>query len=114
MNNVVYKENTKLQELLDNPNAKKTMLTEWFTANKNSTEDRDLTYCDFPTRYTWNAKNLRWNKRTSNHKKIGRLYYVNPMEEERFYLRMLLMIVKGATSYDDIYKTFKDACTVAY
>lgn len=49
--------------------------------------------------------------------KIGRLYYVNPAEGERFYLRMLLMIVKGATDYKDIrtyngtiYLTFKDAC----
>jgi hypothetical protein len=49
--------------------------------------------------------------------KIGRFYYVNPMKGERFYLRMLLIIVKGAQSYDDIkaykgiiYNTFKEAC----
>ena len=42
---------------------------------------------------------------------------MNPSEGERFYLRMLLMIVKGATSYADIrtyngtvYQTFKEAC----
>ncbi|KAJ1284410.1 hypothetical protein BS78_03G202000 [Paspalum vaginatum] len=47
----------------------------------------------------------------------GRLYYVNPTEGERFYLCMLLMIVKGATCYADIrtyngfrYQTFKEAC----
>lgn len=42
---------------------------------------------------------------------------MNPSEGERFYLRMLLMIVKGATSYVDIrtyngivYQSFKEAC----
>lgn len=49
--------------------------------------------------------------------KIERLYYVNPAEGERFYLRMLLMIVKGAKNYEEIrtyndvlYQTFKEAC----
>ena len=44
-------------------------------------------------------------------------YYVNPIEGERFYLRMLLMIVKGAKDYKDIrtyngtvYSTFREAC----
>ena len=42
---------------------------------------------------------------------------MNPTEGERFYLRMLLMIVKGAKTYEDIhtyngvvYRTFKEAC----
>jgi hypothetical protein len=57
-----------------------------------------------------------WIKREQGFK-IGRIYYVNPAEGERFYLRMLLMIVKGAKSYEEIrtynnvvYQTFKEAC----
>jgi hypothetical protein len=63
------------------------------------------------------SKNRKWNERKHGFK-IGRLYYVNPAEGERFYLRMLLMVVKGATNYNDIktyngvvYSTFKDACS---
>jgi hypothetical protein len=48
---------------------------------------------------------------------IGRMYYAHPTSGERYYLRMLLNCVKGATSYkhlqivDDIeHDTFKDAC----
>jgi hypothetical protein len=93
------------------------MLTEWFTTNKICVAARDLTYCDFPTKYTWDAKNKKKRKQREHGMKIGRFYYVNPMKGERFYLQMLLIIVKGAQSYDDIkaykgiiYNTFKEAC----
>jgi hypothetical protein len=77
---------------------------------------RDLTYCDFPKFWRWDEEKKTWIKRKYGYT-IGRLYYVNPVEGERFYLRMLLMIVKGATSYKDlrtyngiVYQTFKEAC----
>ncbi|XP_015691438.1 uncharacterized protein LOC107303444 [Oryza brachyantha] len=45
------------------------------------------------------------------------MYYVSPVAGELYYLRMLLMIVKGATSYADVktyegvvYPTFRQAC----
>jgi hypothetical protein len=111
------KKNDKLKAILADPKNKKTMLTEWFEANKNNKEARDLTYCDFPLKWKWETKNKKSVKRKHGFK-IGRLYYVNPIEEEGLYLRMVLMIVKGATSYEDIrtyngtiYQTFKEACT---
>jgi hypothetical protein len=54
------------------------------------------------------------------HKKgfaIGRMYYARLTSRERYYLRMLLNCVKGATSYEHLWivdgtkhNTFKDAC----
>ncbi|CAI2202024.1 7421_t:CDS:1, partial [Funneliformis geosporum] len=48
---------------------------------------------------------------------IGRLYIVQPSEGERYYLRILLNYIKGATSFNNlntineyICKTFKEAC----
>jgi hypothetical protein len=45
------------------------------------------------------------------------MYYAHPISGERYYLRMLLNCVKGATSYEHLrivdgrkHKTFKDAC----
>jgi hypothetical protein len=45
------------------------------------------------------------------------MYYVHPSTGKLFYLRMLLMIVKGARNYDDVrmfnnkvYSTFHEAC----
>jgi hypothetical protein len=48
---------------------------------------------------------------------IGCMYYAHPTLGERYYLRMLLNCVKGATSYKHLrtmdgieHDTFKDAC----
>jgi hypothetical protein len=48
---------------------------------------------------------------------IGRMYYAHPTSGKRYYLRMLLNCVKGATSYEHLWivdgrehNTFKDAC----
>lgn len=48
---------------------------------------------------------------------IGCMYYAHPTSGERYYLRMLLNCVKGATSYEHLrtvdgteHETFKDAC----
>lgn len=62
MNSVTLKENAKLKEIIEDPKLRQTMLTEWFTANKNFEEARELTYCDFPTKYTWDNKNRIWKK----------------------------------------------------
>ncbi len=59
-------------------------------------------------------------KRWTMHKRgfaIGRMYYAHPTSGERYYLRMLLNCVKGATSYEHLrtvdgreHDTFTDAC----
>lgn len=83
---------------------------------RNIKKARELTYCEFPQYWRWDESKRIWVKRQIGFK-IGRLYYVNPKEGERFYLRMLVFIVKGATDYKDIrtyngnvYQTFKEAC----
>ena len=50
-------------------------------------------------------------------KGIGRILYAHPNMGERYYLRMLLHIVQGATCYEDLrtvngtlHSTFKEAC----
>lgn len=117
---VKMRKNAKLKDIIDNPKNHnknhKTMLTEWFAANREHIEARELTYCEFPLKWRWEEKTKTWIKRQRGFK-IGRLYYVNPSEGEHFYLRMVLMIVRGATSYADIrtfngtvYQNFKEAC----
>jgi hypothetical protein len=116
MNIVKMKSDEKLSSIAKDPKNSKTMLTEWFNANKKYEEARQLTYVEFPQKWCWIEDKKEWKKRKCGFK-IGRIYYVNPTEGERFYLRMLLMVVKGATNYEDIrtyngivYQTFKEAC----
>jgi hypothetical protein len=116
MNHVRYEPGADLRDLLESPAAKTTMLTAWFDANTKHEAARDLTYCDFPKKWTWVASDRLWRKRASCDK-IGRMYYVHPTAGELYYLRMLLLIVKGATNYADIrsfngkvYNTFRETC----
>ena len=94
----------------------KTMLMEWFVANRKYASARTLTYCDFPIRWFWMAGTKTWVPRTRDNR-IGRIYYVHPSSGELYYFRMLLMIVAGATCFADVriyngvvYRTFKVAC----
>jgi hypothetical protein len=93
-----------------------TTLTEWFSANRKFPYARELTYIEFPTKWVWNKKYKEWCPRKGP-TKIGRAIYINPSCGELYYLRMLLNVAKGATSYEDLrtvsgvlYPTFKDAC----
>ena len=113
---VRFRAKSNLRAVVNNTFLHKTMLTEWFKANGRYRSARSLTYCDFPTCWSWNAQGKKWCKRKRS-KRIGRIYYVHPSTGELYYLRMLLMIVKGARSYADVrtysgvvYETFKDAC----
>lgn len=116
MNYVRYEKGADLRALLNSPAAKRTMLTEWFEANAKHADARSLTYCDFLKEWTWDTSSRTWRKRTPA-PKIGRMYYVHPAAGELYYLRMLLMIVKGAQSYADmrtfngvVYATYREAC----
>jgi hypothetical protein len=115
-NNVRYEPGAALASLLESLAAKSSMLTEWFNTNARNPGYQLLTYCDFPTEWSWHSSDRLWRKRTPCHK-IGRMYYVHPMADELYYLRMLLMIVNVAMSYVDlrtfsgtIYATFREAC----
>lgn len=115
-NYVRYEKGSDLRAVLDSPAAKRTMLTEWFEANRKYSKARLLTYCEFPKEWSWESSSRTWRERTPT-AKIGRIYYVHPTCGELYYLRMLLMIVKGAQNYADVrtyngivYNTFREAC----
>lgn len=120
MNRVIFHETDDLERVLSNPSAHKTMLTEWFVANQQHLSARTLTYLEFPSKWCWDSKEKIWSKRKRQQKlgnKIGRIYHVHPSTGELFFLRMLLMIVPGATCFEDLrvyddvlYDTFKEAC----
>ena len=83
MNFVTLPENADLQEVVDDPDAEKSTLTEWFTANTLSATGHHLTYCEFPSRYTWDGDHKVWNSRRRGFK-LGRLRYVHPGTGETF------------------------------
>ncbi|XP_052620975.1 uncharacterized protein LOC122194741 [Lactuca sativa] len=118
MQPTIFKENSQLSSLIDIPGFGVTTLTEWLHNNQRDGRGIDLTYNDYPSKYSWDTKDKRWiHRTTTTNTTIGRLAYVHPTVGELFYLRILLFHQKGCKSFYDIrtvreytYSTFRDAC----
>ncbi|XP_051141165.1 uncharacterized protein LOC127258388 [Andrographis paniculata] len=113
---VVFHERESLVNVVDRFGVQHTMLTRWFEANKNNVAARRLTYVNFSSEWVWRKNTKDWVTRQKG-RSIGRLPYAHPGSWEKYYLRMLLYIVCGAQSFEDlwtfngyVYSTFKQAC----
>ncbi|CAN1274855.1 ATP-dependent DNA helicase PIF1 [Linum perenne] len=109
-------QSSSIEGLLESELSQTSMLIEWMKMNVDSPHARQYTYVEFPQHYVWISQAKKWRLRKRGIS-IARLYYCHPSSKDRFYLRMLLHVVKGCTSFDDIktvngivYKSFKDAC----
>ncbi|PWZ34044.1 UDP-arabinopyranose mutase 3 [Zea mays] len=80
------------------------MLTSYFEANMLHDEARCILYRDFPEWYTWQSgKGKVWQRRKRDTGgQVGRIVSAHPAEGERYYLRVLLNHVPGATSSVDL------------
>lgn len=98
----------------------KTTLTAFFRANANAELApiaRRLTYQEFPQKFVYHERDKEWHIRKSGFA-LGRMYFVPPStQDEHFYLRTLLTVVKGPTSFESLrtfygiaYPTFREAC----
>ncbi|XP_058729905.1 uncharacterized protein LOC131601957 [Vicia villosa] len=113
---IMFSESNSVESVLNRSEEIDTMFLAWFEANKKFPDGRDLTYGEFPTRFVYDKSVRAWHPRQRGNS-IGRLTYIPPGCGNVFYLRLLLTIQKGCTSYNDIktvdgtiHKTFKEAC----
>jgi hypothetical protein len=113
---VLFDNDDNVQEVATRSVISITMLTEWFKTNQESEVARSLMFNQFLQQWVWNRKSKRWTMRKKGFA-IGCMYYAHPTSGERYYLRMLLNCVKGATSYEHLrivdgkeHDTFKDRC----
>ncbi|XP_065318836.1 uncharacterized protein LOC135926834 [Gordionus sp. m RMFG-2023] len=93
---------------------KHTTLTAWFELNKTDLNTRQYLYGEIPYHYVFT--NYHWKLRKKRLNVISRMYSVHPNSGERFFLRLLLLHVCGATSFDYLktingilMSTFKEA-----
>ncbi|CDF41121.1 unnamed protein product [Chondrus crispus] len=95
----VYFEEGRGQEAALRP-ATATKLTEWFKANEKYPSARHIQYHKFPRYFTWKTRTKSWTYDFSGTgaSVVGRIYTVSPREGERYFLRLLLTQVPGATS----------------
>ncbi|XP_074373334.1 uncharacterized protein LOC141713698 [Apium graveolens] len=88
----------------------------FFYLNSVDVNARKYTYDEIPRFYVWNDGERKWTMRKRRFQ-IGRLCYVHHSTGEPWFLRLLLMKVRGATSFESLrtvngvcYSTFRDAC----
>ncbi|KAG5589602.1 hypothetical protein H5410_040116 [Solanum commersonii] len=114
---VSFKNNQTIDQILNNPMIKKTMLTEFFLMNKmnNDAINLNLLYKEFLQHFVWSSSYKMWSRRKQR-LTIGRIVTCHPTEGERYYLRLLLMNIRGPKSYEALrtvdgkcYTTFREA-----
>ncbi|KAK2449945.1 ATP-dependent DNA helicase RRM3 [Trifolium repens] len=115
-NSVYYRHYERITNVLLKPNVTESMFTSWMSANQMYPEARLLTYAKFVEKFVYVKKKRLWQPRQRGYT-IGRLMWVPPTTGELYYLRMMLTITKGPTSYEDIklvngfqYLTYREAC----
>ena len=113
---VYYNPDDNPDDVLERGATKETLLTAWFKINQSNHDARNTTYQNFPQTWVYDQKKKAW-KPIQRGKAIGRMYFASPSSGERFYLRLLLTVVPGATSFAHLrtinnipYNTFKEAC----
>lgn len=105
-----------------------TTLTSFFATCASDPFARTLLYSEMPRYYTWNASSKKWLRRKYGHPvdgypgvfstdALGRIYSIHPKNDDCFYLRLLLVNVRGSTSFQSlrtvdgtICATFREAC----
>jgi hypothetical protein len=109
-------EKTDQQSILEQSNAYRTNLTEFFVACQTYPEAYTLTYPQMPAHFVWDNSKKEWRPRQKG-TAVGRVYFAGPAAGERYYLRMLLHVVHGPTSWESlrtvngiVCDTFKAAC----
>ena len=104
------------EEALESAQTGKTKLESWFNLNETDPNACNLLYTDIPYSYVY--VKYKWKKRQLGESNVVARMYTVSIKDERFYLRMLLLHVKGATSFEFlrtcdgvVYNTFKEAAS---
>lgn len=104
--NIVYNIDN-VRRLIRNPDNERireptTMLMGYFELNRTDQNARQYLYKQIPEVYWWDKQEQRWKLRQNINraeKAIGRLHYIHARNRELFHLKLLLLNVRGATSF---------------
>lgn len=125
MANVFFTAENAREQAAAPPN---TTLTAFFALCKDDLFAKTLLYTEVPTYFTWNATSKTFQRRKQgtavegcnnlySTDALGRLYTVHPNNQDCFFLRLLLINVRGPTSFEQlrtvngqVCATYREAC----
>jgi len=104
----VYFTEQNIQDRVTNPLS--TTLTAFFQLCQRDDFARTFVYAGIPTNYTWNTTRKNFERRKGgkavvgqpgifSSNALGRIYTVHQNNADYFYLRLLLITVRGLTSF---------------
>ena len=65
-NFITYRAKANMSHVLSQEFLRRTMLTQWFVTNQTHSQSRELTYCDFPSKWRWEETSRTWQQRCQN------------------------------------------------
>ncbi|KAF8066095.1 hypothetical protein N665_1161s0005 [Sinapis alba] len=98
---VIFKGKDKMQAVISRKLIENTMFLPWFELNKVDSFARTKTYAQIPNFYTHDKRQKKFKRRKRGFS-IGRINCAPSKQEDSYYLRVLLNIVKDPTNYDDL------------
>jgi len=115
--NVVFNEDEDLAVVAQCAADQSTTLMGYFAFNAVNEGSREVLYTDFPQQHVWKTREKVWAARQRGVEAVGHMYFVHVASGERFYLHLLLTVVAGATSFENlrtidgvVYPTFQATC----
>ena len=100
-NNVIFRDDDDLQNIVGREQKRKTTLTEWFTCNQMENDANELLYGDFPCKWVWNKCTKKWSRRKLGNS-ISQMYNISPSASEQYFMFMLRNVCKDR-SIDDMH-----------
>ncbi|CAH9106093.1 unnamed protein product, partial [Cuscuta epithymum] len=113
---VYFDDEDAMTDVVQRESVKQSMFLAWMKANEQYAEAKKLTYAEFPQKFVWKPKTREFVPRQRGFA-LGRVAYVPPGSGESYYLRCILNLKRGATSFADLrtvdevcYETYRDTC----
>ncbi|XP_057417333.1 uncharacterized protein LOC130711645 [Lotus japonicus] len=114
---VLYGNEEPIDRVVQRGQMSETMFTGWMVANMIYEHGRHLTYAEYPQLFVWHPKDKEWRPRKRGFS-IGRMNFIPLGCGEVYYLRLLLNLQCGCTSYADLRTvdgvvrvSFQEACS---
>ena len=101
-NAIIYSDDDQMGDVkLKNKFTKRTAC---FELNKIDTNAKNNLYNDIPKYYVSKSDKRVWQRRSRNKISniIGRMYFISPNDVERYCMRLLLLNVSWATSFENL------------
>src|SRR4029077_4441575 len=113
---VYFDDDASREEIEDKMENARSTLMAFFKYNAEHPDATPYLYSQFPAHFVFDQRKREWRPRLRG-TAIGRMYHCNPNQGERFFVRLLLTIRRGAKSFEDlrtvfgeVYPTFRAAC----